>query len=87
MDLGLNRVHVLVTGAAGGIGFETVQQFLEHGAYVTAHYHTNPGPLEVLIKTADKLALVRADATDEKDVKRLFEHGGKFFEQEVHVLV
>jgi NAD(P)-dependent dehydrogenase (short-subunit alcohol dehydrogenase family) len=28
MDLGFNRVHVLVTGAAGGIGFETVQQFL-----------------------------------------------------------
>lgn len=28
MDLGLNRVHVLVTGASGGIGFETVQQFL-----------------------------------------------------------
>lgn len=28
MDLGLNCVHVLVTGASGGIGFETVQQFL-----------------------------------------------------------
>jgi NAD(P)-dependent dehydrogenase (short-subunit alcohol dehydrogenase family) len=28
MDFGLNRVHVLVTGAAGGIGLEIVQEFL-----------------------------------------------------------
>ncbi|KAG8790183.1 hypothetical protein FRC12_012569 [Ceratobasidium sp. 428] len=87
MDLGLNQVHVLVTGAAGGIGFETVRQFLEHGAYVTAQYHTAPGPLKDLQTTAKNLELVQADATDENSIERLFDHSGELFKQEVQVLI
>ncbi|ELU37564.1 NAD dependent epimerase/dehydratase [Rhizoctonia solani AG-1 IA] len=86
IDFGLNRVHVLVTGAAGGIGLEIVQEFLSN-AYVTAQYHTSPGSLPELQKGIDNLELFRADVTDEHAVKKLFSRGGEFFEQEVQVLI
>lgn len=38
LDFGLKDVHVLITGAAGGIGLETVQTFQRLGARITAHY-------------------------------------------------
>ncbi|KAF8598896.1 NAD-binding protein [Ceratobasidium sp. AG-I] len=87
MDLGLNRVHVLITGASGGIGFETVQQFLDQGAYVTAQYNTGAGPLADLQKVVDDLHLVQADVTNEHAITDLFMSAAKFFEQEVQVLV
>ncbi|GAB1522881.1 hypothetical protein RhiTH_006006 [Rhizoctonia solani] len=87
IDFGLNRVHVLVTGAAGGIGLEIVQEFLKHSAYVTAQYHTSPGSLPELQKGIDNLELFQADVTDEHAVKKLFSRGGEFFEQEVQVLI
>ncbi|QRV78483.1 Enoyl-(Acyl carrier protein) reductase [Ceratobasidium sp. AG-Ba] len=87
MDLGLDGVHVLVTGASGGIGFETTKHFLDHGACVTAHYNTGPGPLKDLEKTADNLKLVQADVTEEKMVEHLFEQAGRAFGTEVEVLV
>ncbi|CAE6369764.1 hypothetical protein BN14_07954 [Rhizoctonia solani AG-1 IB] len=87
LGFGLNRVHVLVTGAAGGIGLEIVQEFLKHGAYVTAQYHTSPGSLPELQKGIDDLELFKADVTDEHAVKKLFSRGGEFFEQEVQVLI
>ncbi|CAE6529101.1 unnamed protein product [Rhizoctonia solani] len=87
LDLGLNRVHVLVTGAAGGIGLEIVQEFLKQGAYVTAQYHTSPGSLPELQEGIDDLELFQADVTDEHAVKKMFSRGGEFFEQEVQVLV
>ncbi|QRV78482.1 Enoyl-(Acyl carrier protein) reductase [Ceratobasidium sp. AG-Ba] len=87
MDLGLDGVHALITGASGGIGFETAKHFLDHGAYVTAHYNTGPGPLKDLEKTADNLKLVQADVTEEKMVEHLFEQAGRAFGTEVEVLV
>ncbi|EUC55014.1 3-ketoacyl-(acyl-carrier) reductase [Rhizoctonia solani AG-3 Rhs1AP] len=87
LDFGLNRVHVLVTGAAGGIGLEIVQEFLKQGAYVTAQYHTSPGSLTELQAGVDDLELFQADVTDEHAVKKLFSRGGEFFEQEVQVLI
>ncbi|KAL5633833.1 hypothetical protein ACGC1H_005873 [Rhizoctonia solani] len=87
LDFGLNRVHVLVTGAAGGIGLEIVQEFLKQGAYVTAQYHTSPGSLLELQEGVDDLELFQADVTDEHAVKKLFSRSGEFFEQEVQVLI
>ncbi|KAF8751239.1 KR domain [Rhizoctonia solani] len=87
IDFGLNRVHVLVTGAAGGIGLEIVQEFLKHSAYVTAQYHTSPGSLPELQKGIDNLELFQADVTDEHAVKKLFSRGGEFFEQEVQLVL
>ncbi|KAJ7249418.1 NAD-P-binding protein [Mycena rebaudengoi] len=57
MDLGLQDVHVLVTGASGGIGLEVVR------AKVTAHYNSNASSLD---------ALAQADLAVEEDVARLF---------------
>ncbi|KAF2772331.1 NAD(P)-binding protein [Teratosphaeria nubilosa] len=48
LDFGLQGVHVLITGAAGGIGFETVKTFQQLGARVTAHYKSQLGDLDTL---------------------------------------
>ncbi|SPO28227.1 related to SPS19  len=68
LDFGLKGVHVLVSGASGGIGFETVKTFLAAGAKVTAHYNTTPRSLSTL----SNIVALQADVTSESDVARLF---------------
>lgn len=69
MDLGFSGAHAFVTGAAGGIGLGTVSLFLEHGAYVTAHYNsTNESLRPLLEKYPDRLNLVQADCRSENAV-------------------
>ncbi|CAE6538400.1 unnamed protein product [Rhizoctonia solani] len=87
IDFGLHRVHVLVAGAAGGIGIEIVQEFLKQGAYVTAQYHNSIGSLPELQAGTDNLELFKADVTDEHAVRKMFSRGGEFFEQEAQVLI
>ncbi|CAE6410742.1 unnamed protein product [Rhizoctonia solani] len=87
VDFGLHRVHVLVAGAAGGIGIEIVQEFLKQGAYVTAQYHNSIGSLPELQQGTDNLELFKADVTDEHAVRKMFSRGGEFFEQEAQVLI
>ncbi|KAF9221836.1 NAD dependent epimerase/dehydratase [Gyrodon lividus] len=72
MDLGLKDVHVLVTGASGGIGLETAKLYCSIGAKVTAHYNTQFGPLEKLSKTYPKLRIVQADLSNEASVVSMF---------------
>ncbi|KAF2210799.1 hypothetical protein CERZMDRAFT_44735 [Cercospora zeae-maydis SCOH1-5] len=67
LDFGLRGVHCLITGAAGGIGLETVKAFRALGARVTAHYNTQSGELTDLHVVA-----VKADVRIEADVDRLF---------------
>ncbi|CAE6475642.1 unnamed protein product [Rhizoctonia solani] len=83
MDLGYTNVHVLITGASGGIGSIITKLFLEHGARVTAQYNTKIGPLE----RSGKLNIVKANVTDAESVKQLFITAGETFKQEVQVLV
>lgn len=84
LDFGLNDVHILITGAAGGIGLETVKTFQKLGARITAHYSeyyvrivaftwltaldTSPGELAKL----SNIVALQADVRNEVAVDRLF---------------
>ncbi|KIJ64282.1 hypothetical protein HYDPIDRAFT_112267 [Hydnomerulius pinastri MD-312] len=72
MDLGLEGVHVLVTGASGGIGLETAKLYSSLGARVTAHYNTQRSPLDNLSNTYRSLQAVQADLSDETSVRNMF---------------
>ncbi|KAJ7151118.1 NAD(P)-binding protein [Mycena filopes] len=85
MDLELGDVHVLITGASGGIGLETTRLFLrrdrsclDQGARVTAHYNTNATSLDALIAEfgAGKIHAAQANLSAEDDVHRLFSPDG-----------
>jgi len=73
MDFGLKGVHVLVTGASGGIGLETVKLFCELGANVTAHYNSQFGPIQELLASNANLQHVQANLSAEKAVVDMFE--------------
>ena len=75
LETDLNDRHVVVTGAAGGIGTEIVKQFLNEGARVTASYHSKKRELEKLVDDYQNcLVLCKADLTKETDVKNLFDY-------------
>ncbi|TFG08025.1 SDR family oxidoreductase, partial [Candidatus Thorarchaeota archaeon] len=87
MDLGLKNYHVLITGASGGIGFESTRAFLEEGARVSATYYTSEKKLSELENSwSEQLALFRVDIRDESQVRTLFENAVKRFGR-VDVLV
>ncbi|KAK3701777.1 hypothetical protein LTR37_015297 [Vermiconidia calcicola] len=67
LDFGLKGVHVLITGAAGGIGLETVHTFRQLGARVTAHYNSKLGDLASI----PDIVTLQADVRDEGSVDRL----------------
>jgi NAD(P)-dependent dehydrogenase (short-subunit alcohol dehydrogenase family) len=67
VNLGLQGVHVLITGATGGIGLELTRLFLQSGARVTAHYKTSRDPLDGL----SSIVTIQADVRDEASVDNL----------------
>lgn len=75
--------HVLITGASGGIGLETVKLFLSEGAKVTAHYNTTTPPLE---GPKGYLFTAQADVREEEQVERMFKQATDQFGR-VDVLV
>ncbi len=78
MDTGLKNKHILITGAAGGIGLETVKTFLREGARVTALYHRGEGELPSLAADG-RLTTVSADVRREEDVRAAFRHASETF--------
>jgi NAD(P)-dependent dehydrogenase (short-subunit alcohol dehydrogenase family) len=83
LDFGLKGAHVLITGAAGGIGLETVQTFCQLGARVTAHYNSKIGELDNI---KDIVAL-QADVRDEASVDKLLAEAAEKNGGPVSVLV
>ncbi|KAJ3513384.1 hypothetical protein NLJ89_g2981 [Agrocybe chaxingu] len=77
MELGLENVHVLITGASGGIGLETAEVFYGKCAIVTAHYNTNFKPLENFASSRSQA--IKADLTKEDEVIQLFESAEKLY--------
>lgn len=63
--------HVLITGAAGGIGYTLARVFLEQGANVSLHYHRQFDSLIPLIKQYnDRCFSLSVNATDENAVTK-----------------
>eukprot|EP00708_Paratrimastix_pyriformis_P005132 GAFH01004120.1.p1 GENE.GAFH01004120.1~~GAFH01004120.1.p1 ORF type:complete len:266 (-),score=47.15 GAFH01004120.1:25-822(-) len=74
MRLGLEGVHVLLTGASGGIGQVTAQKFLDEGATVSMHYFTNLSMVEPLLKThPDRCMALQADVRSEESVQHMID--------------
>lgn len=71
LDTGLRGVHVLVTGASGGIGIEVARSFLQLGAKVSAHYNSSQRELSEI--TSSSLKSIQAEVTREADVATLFD--------------
>ncbi|SMQ49546.1 unnamed protein product [Zymoseptoria tritici ST99CH_1A5] len=83
LDFGLKDVHVLITGAAGGIGLETVRKFSQLGARVTAHYNSRIGELENI----EGVVPLQADVRNEDQVNKLFTEAAQKNDGPVSVLV
>jgi nucleoside-diphosphate-sugar epimerase len=61
---------VLVTGGAGFIGSEVVQQLIEKGAHVTVLDNFSSGKKKYLPIKSKKLKIIKGDIVDEKIVKK-----------------
>ncbi|KAJ9661888.1 hypothetical protein H2198_001640 [Neophaeococcomyces mojaviensis] len=83
LDFGLRGIHVLVTGASGGIGIVTARTFLKLGAKVTAQYNSSPRELS----KESGLIAVQADITSEADVTRLFDEATSRNGSPVQILI
>ncbi|KAJ7112487.1 NAD-P-binding protein [Mycena epipterygia] len=79
MDLELQDVHVLLTGASGAIGRETARLFLTQGAKLTAHYNTNAIPLDTLSVEfgIERVFATQANLAVEDDVVHMFAAANK----------
>ena len=83
LDLRLQDVHVLITGAAGGIGLELTKTFAQLGARISAHYNTKKGELDSIFG----IIPIQADVRSEASVAQLFHHASQQNGGPVSVLV
>jgi NAD(P)-dependent dehydrogenase (short-subunit alcohol dehydrogenase family) len=73
MKTGLINKHVLVTGASGGIGIQTVKALLKEKCKVSASYHSNKRQLNQLSENyPDSLNVVKADVKKEEEIAALY---------------
>jgi len=72
--------HVLITGAAGGIGLTIARVFLEQGANVSLHYHRTFDTLTSLLNEyTDRCYALSVNATDEQAVQNGIEQSCTHF--------
>lgn len=71
-------MKVLVTGGARGLGLAISLYFLKMGHSVVVNYN-NSGDLALKLKSeyGDRVSIVKADVSNEDDVKRMFDALGK----------
>lgn len=73
MDTGLEDKVVLITGASGGIGRATAQEFASEGAKLALHGHSR---MELVDELADELQVNcmthKADLTDQVETEGMF---------------
>lgn len=71
-------MKVLVTGGARGLGLAISLYYLKMGHSVVVNYN-NSGDLALKLKSeyGDRVSIVKADVSDEDDVKRMFDALGK----------
>ena len=74
MDLGLADKVVLVTGGSGGIGGAVVRTFVEEGAKVIVHCHSQRNRAEELVRSLPdgRCIIAVADLTNEEQVRGVF---------------
>lgn len=71
-------MKVLVTGGARGLGFAISLYYLKMGHSVVVNYN-NSSDLALKLKSeyGDRVSIVKADVSNEDDVKRMFDELGK----------
>ncbi|MCL1061216.1 SDR family oxidoreductase [Shewanella benthica] len=69
----LKNKIAIITGAASGIGFETVKLFLEEGAKVVAGDMVSSMALSEIVEKDDHLVFLLVDVTIAEDHKKLIE--------------
>jgi len=78
----LKDAHVVITGASGGIGLETVKLFAKLLAKITAQCNSKTGGLE---DCGPAVNMLQADAASEEQIEPFYKYAREF--RGPHVLV
>lgn len=84
MDTHLKGKVILITGASGGIGSAIARKFAMEGASLVLHFRSNKSGALALareLESSVECAVVKAELTSEREVRRLFNTAHKRFKR------